>query len=104
MTENNAPVVAGYKPPAVSIRATYTVGDTTDELTVDIDQWDGDVAVITGVINALTEAKPGSDVQVDAPAMVSQIAQGSDNVRRITTAGPAGGLTIQTGAGSEAQA
>lgn len=104
MSDNTVPAVAGYKPPAVSIRATYTAGETTDELVVDIDQWGGDVSVITSVIAALTEAKPGSDVQVDAPAVVSTIAQDSGNVRRLSTAGPAGGLTIQTGAGSEAQA
>lgn len=103
MSENPVPAV-GYKPPAVSIRATYTAGEATDELVVDIDRWDGDISVITSVIGALTEAKPGSDVQVDAPAAISQIVQDSGNVRRLSTAGPTGGLTIQTGAGSEAQA
>lgn len=67
MTEN-APTAAigGYRPPAASIRATYTVGDVCDELVVDIDRWNGDPAVIVAVIDALTEQRPGADVQVDA--------------------------------------
>jgi hypothetical protein len=72
MTESSKPAASGYRPPAVSIRATYTVGDVADELVVDIDQWGGDVAVITRVIDALTERKPNADVQVDAPAEFEQ--------------------------------
>jgi hypothetical protein len=104
MTESsNAPVV-GYKPPAVSIRATYTAGDTSDELTVDFDQWDGDVAVITSVINALTEAKPGSDVQVDQPAgPLAGVRSLRPSGASVTVGAPAGS-TVTYNAGSEAQA
>jgi hypothetical protein len=71
MTEQTEPAFSGelrstgYVPPAVAVRATYTIGDVTDEITVEIAEWNGDPAVITSVIDALTEQRD-ADVQVDA--------------------------------------
>lgn len=63
-TTTAAPAYSGYRAPAVSIRATYTVGDVTDELVVDIDQGPVDVAVIRGVIDALTETRGEAELEV----------------------------------------
>jgi hypothetical protein len=69
MSENSieatAPAYGGYRAPAVSIRATYTVGEVTDELVVDIDQGPVDVAVIRGVIDAMTEKRDAA-IEVEA--------------------------------------
>lgn len=63
----DAPAYGGYRPAAVSIRATYTVGDVTDELVVDIDEGPVDVAVIRGVIDAMTEKREPVDLETSMP-------------------------------------
>lgn len=107
--EENTPPVAGYQPPAVSIRATYTVGDVHDELAVDIDKWNGDVSLITGVIEALTERRPGADVQVDAPDVVQDLAHAGATVRALrsgtqTISAPQGQTMTFNASGAEGQA
>lgn len=63
-TQNLAVPAGGYRPPAVSIRATYTIGEVSDELVVDIDQGPVPLETILGVIDALTE-KRDAPVEVD---------------------------------------
>ncbi len=69
MTEQTAPPpISGYQPPALAIRATYTAGDASDEITVEVDRWDGDPTVITDIIHALTARKTAAQVDIAAPS------------------------------------
>lgn len=75
MTDQKPEPVFGYRPPDVTVRAAYSVGEVTDEITVEITNWNGDLSQVTGVIDALTDRKPGAEIQATTPAV-----QG-DNVR-----------------------
>jgi hypothetical protein len=111
-TTTTAPAYDTYRAPAVSIRAAHKNGDATDELVVDIDQGPVDVAVIRGVIDAMTEKRDAAIEAVREVVTGTPLAQGG-NVRAF----PAGGtytniataetvLTDQqrNAAGKEAQA
>jgi hypothetical protein len=105
-TTTAAPAYSGYRAPAVSIRATYTVGDVTDEVVVDIDQGPVDVAVIRGVIDALTETRDAA-IEVEARDVSGpRFGQGGTLPAGVTSiTAPKGGITVNSSAADkEAQA
>jgi hypothetical protein len=81
----DVPAYSGYRAPAVSIRATYTDGEVTDELVVDIDQGPVDAELIRAVIDALTERRNPTELEASvAGAQVYNLPRGPQSVFNAT--------------------